>query len=79
MDGRRRVLEACPKLEEGRTVGERIGGGRGVVGEVGCEDNWGWPKGPMDASLSMSRTGRMKVSVSVVLAAEAKGCIRPDG
>lgn len=85
MDGRRRDRVGGLESEAGRTVGDRSwGGGRGVVGDVGCEAISVGPKGAIEARRSTSRTGRttpLKLSMVVMAAATAgcKCCLEVDG
>ena len=65
MEGRLRDRTGAD-CEVGRTVGDRIcAGGRGVVGDSGCEVSPPWNPGTIDGRRSTSRTGR-RLNPSVV-------------
>jgi hypothetical protein len=78
IDGRLRDRTAGADIEVGRTVGDRIAfGGRGVVGDSGCEVSPPWKPGTIDGRRSTSRTGlRLNPSaVSIDGTAVARGCM----
>jgi hypothetical protein len=76
IEGRRRDREVGASIEAGLTVGDRsCGGGRGVVGEVGCDLSGACVKGVTDPRRSRSRTGRKPSTVSMDGPALASGWI----